>query len=165
MSKRGRRSFDGLDLAGATVLTFNHAALDALTAVAPAAVAPIHPTPGRWVVTIENFLPDTINKLTRGTRRARIRGGKHCREIVGEACRKAKVPGARGKRFVHLDLYFKPKPGPRADPDAWYKATFDALKHARALVDDTYELVDFDKPTYFDSDVNRTVITLEDREH
>lgn len=71
--------------------------------------------------------------------RARLKGV--CRNLVGYYVAALRVPPARGKRRVSLEIGLKK--GQRAgDPDAYWKATLDALVASRSLLDDNRQGVE-----------------------
>jgi hypothetical protein len=113
----------------------------------------------RWEVILP-CQPPTLNELTRGTFRARMRLGSRFGSIVFVACRGV-VPPATGKRRVGITIIL----GPRqkgADPDAYHKALGDALVRCWALRDDSRHWVEW-LPVQYDRGPHRkTVIVLED---
>ncbi len=113
-------------------------------------------------IVIPNWHPPTCNQLFRGRLKMRIRLGKDAREMIGYYALKAQVPHATGKRRVTLWIIL----GPRqrgSDVDAYWKATLDALKAARLIVDDSRQWCEL-APVQFDyADEKRTEIVLEEK--
>lgn len=116
-------------------------------------------TPGRWEVPLL-CPPPTLNRLMRGTLRARMSLGAAFRAVVVVACNGA-VPKAAGRRRVSLLVVL----GPRqrgADPDAYFKALGDALVSAGAVVDDSRHWIEWGPVTYERGAEPGCVLTLED---
>lgn len=105
--------------------------------------------------------PPTLNSLMRGKRRDRIRLSKEFRRAVGLAALADQIPRATGKRRVTITVIL----GPRqrgADPDAFFKSTGDALKHAGLLMDDDRHGVEWAPVQYERGEHPACRITLED---
>lgn len=95
------------------------------------------PGRSRGRLVIGGWLPPTLNELTRGRLRDRIRKGKAARAVLAAAVLAAAVPPAAGRRRVAVEITFPP--GKRMpDVDAFFKAILDGLVEARCLVSDHY---------------------------
>jgi Holliday junction resolvase RusA-like endonuclease len=90
----------------------------------------------RQVIQIPDWLPPTVNQLTRGKLRHRIRLGKACRNMVAVYAYAAGVTPAEGKRRVTIRLFLGPQ-RKGADSDGYWKAILDSLVSARVLRDDS----------------------------
>lgn len=102
--------------------------------------------------------PPTLNQLMRGKLRSRMRLSKTWRCVVAAYWH---GPKATAKRRVRITIVL----GYRqrgADPDAFFKATGDALKHCGALVDDSKEWVEWLPVRYEHGREVKTIIELED---
>ena len=115
----------------------------------------------QWRVTIANYLPPRINEWDgrRWAVRARIK--KTCYEMIASYVLMADVPKATSRRRVSLELTIGPL-GRGMDPDAFLKATLDALVACGALVDDSARWCELGTPTVERGPEPRTVIVLED---
>ncbi len=104
-------------------------------------------TPGPWLVEFKGVQPPTLNALTRGKIRDRIRLGKSWRNQTLASCLAAGVSPATGKRRVTVIIYLGPRQkGP--DPDAYSKAVGDSLFMIGALRDDTRNGVEWGTPEF-----------------
>lgn len=108
------------------------------------------------------YHPPTINELLKEKWRA-ARLKKKCVEIMWKSCLEQNLVKASGKRMVSI-IITTCKPGRRADPDAYYKATFDALVKCNMLVDDSSKWCDHVSTLITTGDKNKTTIILADIE-
>lgn len=102
--------------------------------------------------------PPTLNQLMRGKLQSRMRLSKTWRSVVAALWDGTK---ATSKRRVWITIIL----GPRqrgADPDAYFKATGDALVACGALVDDSKEWVEWLPVQYGRGKSPRTIIELDD---
>lgn len=86
-----------------------------------------------FTIYIERWHPTTINKLLGSHFGMRHKMKKVDAEMIAAYSRH--VPKAVGKRKVEIMIYVEGK-GRRADPDAYFKSTLDALVKNRLLTDD-----------------------------
>jgi hypothetical protein len=113
---------------------------------------------GPFKLILPGFVPATVNELTRGHFRERIRLAEADKEIVGFYARQQGIPLAEKKRRVGVKIS---KPGRKCDVDAYFKSLLDALVAHSLLVNDspawcelsTWEIV---------RGPRETVVTLED---
>jgi hypothetical protein len=114
-----------------------------------------------WTIVINRWHPPTLNELTRGKLRARIRLGKSARNMIAVHALLAGVEPAEGKRRVTLHLALGP--GRRgADVDAYLKALLDGLKDCRAIRDDSHHWCEIAPIRYARAVIDSTTILLED---
>lgn len=116
------------------------------------------------VMTIHGWVPARINQILR-------RGGsklkKRNRQRIAAEQRFNPIPEATTRRKVTIEITWA-KGDQSGDPDAYYKATLDALKHAKLLKDDTNRWVELVHPIYLPAnprhrtDKRMTRIILED---
>jgi hypothetical protein len=115
----------------------------------------------RQVINIPDYLPPTVNELTRGKIRTRIRLGKSCRNMIFAYSFSAGVTPAEGKRRVTIRLSLGP--GCRGgDVDAYHKSVLDALKHCKAIRGDTRHWCELAPVEYLRSSRDATTIVVED---
>lgn len=115
----------------------------------------------RYVLHIDGWLPARVNELYdyHWTRRRKLKARD--RDMVQVAVVNAKVPWATGKRRVSLTLTF-PKGQRMGDIDAYFKSPLDALRHARAIVDDSPAHCELGPVIFNRGATRRTTIILED---
>jgi Holliday junction resolvase RusA-like endonuclease len=106
-------------------------------------------------------LPPSLNDLTRRKLRDRMRLGKRWRHDVAICCLAAQIPPAKGKRRVSLHVTYGPGVRQR-DIDAYWKATLDALTHAKAILGDRYHEAAIGDLVHERGTANETRIILED---
>jgi hypothetical protein len=127
------------------------------TGAPPPDVAPVHE------VRIAGAICPTLNALMRGKLRARMALEAGWRAVVAHAATAAGVPRATGKRRVTIRIIL----GARrrgADPDAFFKASGDALKAAGMLVDDSRKWVEWAPTEYEPGAQDGTVYVIEEVE-
>src|SRR6266849_5293555 len=88
--------------------------------VHPLANEPLASQSGRWTLIIPQYNPATLNALTRGTWRARIRLAEYDKDIIGWYARDQHIPKAEKKRRVGAIIS---RPGRLCDVDAFFKST------------------------------------------
>lgn len=99
--------------------------------------------------------------LMRGTIKQRIRLERSWKNIVAVFAALDSIPRAEGKRRVRLVV--TPGRGCRgADPDAYFKATGDALVACGLLKGDSKEWVEWSPVEYRKAEDSGTMIMLED---
>jgi hypothetical protein len=105
--------------------------------------------------------PPTLNALTRGKLKSRMRLGKMWAQVVAAYVNRAGVPKAKGKRKVsiHIILGYRQV---GADPDCWFKSCNDALSSCGALTKDNRFGVELGPVTYGKGKEPACVLTLED---
>jgi hypothetical protein len=117
-----------------------------------------------YTITIDNWLPPTINRLMRMHFARRGKLLSEAATFVACYARLAEppVPPAWCRRRVTLTLSAPGGDGPKVgDPDARLKVALDALVRAGMLVDDSDEWCELMPRVRLRGEV-RTVITLED---
>jgi hypothetical protein len=122
---------------------------DTMRAILRAEMPPEGPAEPPWTLWLPRWHPPRLNQLLAGIR-PRIRLKRECRDIILAAAIDAAregCPPASERRRVDLEVIVKP--GKRwADPDAYHKATLDALVHAAMLVDDSPEWCELGRVVY-----------------
>lgn len=113
-----------------------------------------------WTVTIPNYVPVSLNRLTRGRIRDRIRLGKLQRAVVSAYCLLERVPKALGRRRVRLLV--TQRRGRLADPDNLLKAMLDSLVGCDMLRDDSARWCEWEMPVVQRGLCDETTIILED---
>jgi hypothetical protein len=99
-------------------------------------LCPLPPCRRRWVLVLDGR-PASLNELTRGKRRDRIRLGKRDRERIREAAFVGMIPPATCKRRVRVTVVYPP--GARSlDVDAVWKGLLDALACAGCILSDAH---------------------------
>jgi Holliday junction resolvase RusA-like endonuclease len=117
----------------------------------------------KQTLTLHNYHPPTINELLSGHWSKGARLKKRCVGIVWASCVEQKLTKATGKRMVAIEITTN-KAGRRADPDAYYKSTLDALVKCGMLVDDSSQWCEHAQTLVRFGDKNETVILLTDIE-
>lgn len=110
---------------------------------------------------IEQWSPALLNKLMRGTIRARIRLERIDRNMIMGYCLLNRVPRAQGRRRVDMTVTLPPK-GREADVDALWKSTLDGLVHAGMLIDDHRQYCQMGDVKYDRGPERATLIELTD---
>jgi hypothetical protein len=113
------------------------------------------------VLVLSGIQPPTLNELTRGKLRDRIRLGKAFRSVVIGMARQHGLVPASGKRRVSIAITL-PKGKRAADPDAFYKALGDSLVKANLLVGDSHKWVQWGSVEFLRGSELSTCIYLED---
>ena len=113
----------------------------------------------KWTVILWDWRPPTANELFRGKLRRRMSLEKDAKAFLSVYCRLFEVPPATGKRRVTIRVEM---PTRRCDPDAFFKATFDALVACGALKGDSAVWLEIGTPEIVHGERLKTVITLED---
>lgn len=106
------------------------------------------------------YHPPTVNELL-GNWRAACRRKKKCVEVVWKSCLEQKLVKASGKRMVSI-IITTAKRGRKADPDAYYKSTLDALVKCSMLIDDSSKWCEHSQTMITTGDKNLTTIILTD---
>ena len=115
----------------------------------------------RHLLVIAGWLPPTLNQLTRGKRRARIRGSREARNMVAAFRVRQDVAKATGKRRVSADLYYPPGRR-RPDVDATQKVLLDACKQCGLLVNDSPVWCELGPWQLWRGEMAQTELTFED---
>lgn len=108
-------------------------------------------------ITIPNWHPCALNKLL-GHHMVAYKRKKADRNIIATYTRH--LPSATTKRRVHLTLVY-PAGVRSIDPDSPQKSLGDALKHAKAIKNDSHLWVEW-MPMKVERGDMATIITLED---
>lgn len=117
---------------------------------------------GRYVVTIPEWHPASLNALTkRGNHFAAARQKKRDAITLGLALRAAGVPAANGKRRVGLVIILGPKQR-GCDGDAYWKSLLDGLQRCKALTGDNRQRCEFTAPEFERGTVKATRLILKD---
>jgi hypothetical protein len=106
-------------------------------------------------------LPPSLNVLTRGRLRSRMRQSASWGTAVAVLAREAAIPHAAGRRRVSLLLTYPPARR-RHDPDAFWKAVLDGLVCCGLLVNDSARWVALGPVEYARGEHESTEIILED---
>lgn len=116
-----------------------------------------------YCLDIPHWHPARLNQLCHGHWSKGHRLKKNDRHFVMVYAHQQKIPLAVTKRSVLLTLVLRPGQR-RADPDAFFKSSLDALVHAGILVNDSPDWVELLPVRYERGTVRRwgTRITLED---
>lgn len=113
-----------------------------------------------WI-RINGWRPASLNEMARSVK-GKVHLKQRDRAIVCEAARLAGIPRATGKRQISMIIRV-PKSQRRWDPDALWKSTLDACKHACLIVDDSPVYLQLGQLTYDrERGPLRTTIVLED---
>ena len=115
---------------------------------------------GAIVIGIRGTTTAKLNQLM-GHRFAAARLKKADRDLIALACRDA--PEATGRRRVRLTVVLGPRQR-AGDPDCYQKSLVDALVHAKMLVDDNRQGVEWAPAAFDRGDAPGMVIVLEDIE-
>lgn len=87
---------------------------------------------------IPNWHPPLNNQIGGGVHWAvRRRLKAACTAMIWKSCLDQKMVKASGRRLVEIIITYPKQRGSMADPDAFYKATLDSLKHCNMLIDDS----------------------------
>lgn len=114
----------------------------------------------RWTLTIDDWLPPSLNRLLgHWGRAARLK--REARDTIAVAAYQCDVPHADGPRRVSLTLTIAGRARP-LDPDNAWKAVLDGLTHARLLVDDRAASCELGDIVIEKGKRKQTVIVLED---
>lgn len=106
------------------------------------------PGSGRCVLTLDGWLPPSLNSTMRGTIRERCRIGQDTHDLIALESRRQDVPLATGARQITMHVTY-PKGHSRPDPDNIAKSTIDACKSAGLILDDRYETLELAPPVYW----------------
>lgn len=99
-----------------------------------------------YIITIPNWIPARLNAIM-GGRRKGGRLKKRDRHMIAVEQMMRPIPEAATRRKVTIEITFAK--GDRAgDPDCYHKSVFDALVHAKLLVNDTHRWVEMTHPIY-----------------
>jgi hypothetical protein len=109
---------------------------------------------------LPGFVPTSLNRLTRGRRRDRIRLARGDRDIIRWHARLSGVPPATGPRRVSLVITLPPGER-RCDPDAYWKSLLDGLRACGLLVNDSARWVVLGGIDW-ERGPRRTAVVLED---
>lgn len=131
------------------------------------------PVPGRgWDFVVPDYTPPLLNDLLGGSKAAAMRAARlkrECGDLFAVYARAADVPtvgefGAayRPRRHVGLTVHGWGGPGGRPDPDAFLKASLDALKAARLIVDDCKHWCGWSPPELVISRERATIVVMMD---
>lgn len=114
---------------------------------------------------IPRYHPPKVNELLGAHHMKAARMKKQCVMVFWDSILEQKLVKASGRRLVEIIITVaSSKPGRRPDPDAFYKATNDALVQCNMLVDDSTRWCEH-KPTIIVSgDIDATTIRLTDIE-
>lgn len=119
------------------------------------------PSSGRYVISIPNFHPTTLNKLLGSHYHAASRLKAGDTQMIGIYAYIAKVPKATGKR--RLEIIITLAPGQRgADVDAYGKSTLDALVNLGMLKDDNRQWLELEPVKYERGAAKATTLILTD---
>lgn len=117
----------------------------------------------QWVVWIPNWQPTPVNNWDGCHWAVRARAKANDRQIVGMYCRAAGVPRAARKRRVRIEArYPVNKRGRMPDPDNLLKSSLDALKHAGAIVDDSQNWCEWERPVVSRCEQPGTLFVMEE---
>lgn len=117
-------------------------------------------TKGSWTVVIDGWHPPKLNQLMSGHWAKAAKLKKAANGVIRRAVYLASVPVALGRRRIKISVYVEGR-GRRPDPDAFLKATLDALKHSGRIIDDSQEWCEWERPLIL-SGTKRTEILIED---
>ena len=114
-----------------------------------------------YTLEIPRWRPALLNELMRSVK-GKIRLKKQDREMICAYAWQAKIPRATGKRRVSLHITLR-KGMREFDVDAPDKSLYDAMKHAKLIVDDSVKFLERGPLTFSrDPKAWGTKITLED---
>lgn len=115
--------------------------------------------PGRYIISIPNFHPTTLNKLLTSHHMAAHRMKAADTQMIGVYAYIAKVPKAAGKR--RLEIVITLAPGQRgADNDAYFKVCLDSLVSLSLLKDDNRQQLELEPVRYERGAAKATTLIL-----
>jgi len=120
----------------------------------------------RYELILPNYVPVSLNRLTRGRFRARVKLAKADKQLVGVYFKQSGIPPATGQRRVSLVITVGPGER-RTDPDAQWKGLLDSLVACGALKNDSAVWLSLGGVEWERAETaagRRTVIVLEDLE-
>jgi hypothetical protein len=112
------------------------------------------------VLTIPDFTPASLNALTRGKLRDRMRLSRGDRDLVAFYARQAGIPAASGPRRVSVLVTMTR--GRLVDPDNVLKSALDSLVACGLLLDDDAARCELGSVRVTRGERRETTFTLED---